>query len=134
MSESVRSHYERYPYPHFPLLATVRTCDTYAHNLTALWTRFNGVLPPENARRILIAGCGSFSPYPFSIANPDSELTALDLSASTLRRARLHCLLHGRRNIRYQCGDLLENAAAPGVFGLIDAFGVLHTWMIRWLD
>ena len=126
MSETVRRHYERYPYPQFPLLASVRAGDTYALNLIALWTRFNGELPPKEAQRILIAGCGSFSPYPFSVANPESEITALDLSASSLRRARLHCLLHGRHNVRYRAGDLLDAAAAPGPFGLIDAFGVLH--------
>lgn len=126
MSESVRCHYERYPYPRFPLLASVRVSDTYALNLTALWTRFNGQLPPETARRVLIAGCGSFSPYPFSVANPESEITALDLSASSLRRARLHCQLHGRRNLRYQVGDLLDKTVVPGGFGLIDAYGVLH--------
>jgi SAM-dependent methyltransferase len=126
MSESVRCHYERHPYPHYPLLASVRACDTYALNLTALWTRFNGELPPESVRRILIAGCGSFSPYPFSVANPGSEITALDLSANSLRRARLHCLLHGHLNVRYQAGDLLDAAVAPGPFGLIDSYGVLH--------
>lgn len=126
MSESVRCHYERYPYPRFPLLASLRLCDTYALNLTALWTRFNGELPPAEAQRILIAGCGSFSPYPFSLANGGAEITALDLSAGSLRRARLHCLLHGRRNVRYFAGDLLDAAAAPGQFGLIDAYGVLH--------
>ena len=116
MSETVRRHYERYPYPQFPLLASVRAGDTYALNLIALWTRFNGELPPKEAQRILIAGCGSFSPYPFSVANPESEITALDLSASSLRRARLHCLLHGRHNVRYRAGDLLDAAAAPGPF------------------
>lgn len=126
MSESVRCHYERYPYPRFPLLASVRSCDTYALNLTALWTRFNGELPPESAQRILIAGCGSFSPYPFSVANADADITALDLSARSLRRARMHCLLHGRRNLCYRVGDLLDTTAAPGPFGLIDAYGVLH--------
>lgn len=126
MSEPVRCHYERYPYPRYPLLAAVRASDTYALNLTALWARFNGELPPEHARRILIAGCGSFSPYPFSVANTEADIIALDLSASSLRRARVHCLLHGRRNLRYQVGDLLDSAAAPGPFGLIDAYGVLH--------
>ncbi len=126
MSESVRCHYEQHPYPRFPLLASVRACDTYALNLTALWTRFNGQLPPLAAQRILIAGCGSFSPYPFSVANPAAEITALDLSASSLRRARMHCLLHGRRNVRYQVGDLLDKSVALGQFGMIDAYGVLH--------
>ena len=126
MSEAVRRHYERYPYPHYPLLASVRTCDTYALNLTALWARFNGELPPGEAYTILIAGCGSFAPYPFSVANPGASITALDLSEKSLRRARLHCLLHGCRNVRFQSGDLLDASVARGPFGLIDAFGVIH--------
>jgi len=126
MSDVVRRHYERFPYPHYPLLASVRRCDTYALNLTALWARFNGALPPRAAQRILIAGCGSFAPYPFALANPDTQITALDLSRSNLRRARLHCALHGRNNVTFRCADLLDPQAAAGEFGLIDAYGVLH--------
>jgi SAM-dependent methyltransferase len=126
MPDDVRTHYELYPYPRYPLLATVRRCDTYALNLTALWSRFNGSLPPRDAQRILIAGCGSFSPYPFSLANPDTPITALDLSARTLHRARLHCLLHGRTNVSFCRGDLLDASLTDGPFGLIDAYGVLH--------
>ncbi len=126
MSDMVRRHYELYPYPHYPLLASVRRCDTYALNLVALWTRFNGTLPPHEAMRILVAGCGSFAPYPFAVANPDAYITALDVSQRSLRRARLHCLLHGRRNVTFRAGDLLDPTTADGRFGLIDAYGVLH--------
>lgn len=126
MSELVRRHYELYPYPHYPLLATIRRCDSYALNLTALWARFNGELPPQAAKRILIAGCGSFAPYPFSMANPDAEIIALDLSSRNIKRARMHCLLHGKRNVNFRCNDLFDQSATDGAFGLIDAFGVLH--------
>jgi SAM-dependent methyltransferase len=126
MADRVAHHYELYPYPRYPLLASVRPCDTYALNLTALWTRFNGTLPPPDAQRVLIAGCGSFSPYPFGLANPDARITALDLSSRSLGRARLHCLLHGVRNVTFRCGDLLDPAATEGEFGLIDSYGVLH--------
>lgn len=126
MPESVRRHYELYPYPDYPLLASVRRCDTYANNLDALWARFNGELPPENLRRVLIAGCGSFAPYPFALANPESAITALDLSTKSLRRARLHCLLHGITHPDFLAGDLLDPLIAPGPFGFIDCFGVLH--------
>ncbi|ACH40871.1 SAM-dependent methyltransferase, putative [Citrifermentans bemidjiense Bem] len=126
MPESVRRHYELYPYPDYPLLASVRRCDTYANNLDALWARFNGELPPDRLRRILIAGCGSFAPYPFALANPDSAITALDLSQKSLRRARLHCLLHGITHPEFVAGDLLDPLAAPGPFGFIDCYGVLH--------
>lgn len=126
MSDDVRRHYEKYPYPRYPLLASIRTADTYALNLQALWGRFNGLLPARNAGRILLAGCGSFSPYPFSVANPDAEIVALDLSQPNLQRARLHCWLHGRFNVRFQAGDLLDPTVAPGQYALIDAFGVIH--------
>ena len=124
--EGVRRHYETHPYPHYPLLASVRRADTYALNLEALWGYANGCRPPLQYRRILVAGCGSFSPYPFAVANPACEITALDLSQSSLRRARLHCLLHGCLNVTSQAGDLNDPAIAPGPFGLIDAYGVLH--------
>lgn len=126
MSDLVRRHYELYPYPSYPLLASVRRCDTYALNLTALWIRFNGELPPPIAKRILIAGCGSFAPYPFSLSNPDVDICALDLSSRSLKRARLHCLLHGKRNLTFLCGDLLEPSLASSTYGLVDAYGVLH--------
>lgn len=126
MSEALRQHYRHYPYPVYPLLATIPRPDTYAINLTALWCRFNGRLPPPEARRILLAGCGTFSPYPWALANPGERIVALDLSEASLRRARAHALLHGCRNIEYRCGDLLDDTGAAGTYGLIDAFGVLH--------
>ncbi|OGU18390.1 MAG: SAM-dependent methyltransferase [Geobacteraceae bacterium GWC2_53_11] len=126
MVNPVQAHYQNYPYPHYPLFASVRRCDTYALNLHALWGRFNHALPPAEAKNILIAGCGTFAPYPWSVANPEVPITALDLSGRSLRRARMHCLLHGRRNIVYRCGDLSDQAAVDGAFGLIDAYGVLH--------
>lgn len=126
MNEAVRFHYETHPYPHFGYGASVRACDTYALNLETLWAKGNGELPPPGGQRILLAGCGSFSPYPTSVANPRADIVALDLSQANLRRARIHSLLHGRRNIRYLQGDLLDHATAPGPFSFIDSFGVLH--------
>lgn len=126
MLNPVQAHYQNFPYPHYPLFASVRRCDTYALNLHALWGRFNHALPSSEAKRILIAGCGTFAPYPWAVANPGVPITALDLSGRSLRRARMHCLLHGRRNIAYRCGDLSDQAAVEGTFGLIDAYGVLH--------
>jgi SAM-dependent methyltransferase len=125
-SHEVRDHYEHHPYPRYPLLSSVRRCDTYALNLQALWARFNGVFPAEEEGRVLIAGSGSFAPYPMSVANPRAEVTALDLSEANLKRARLHCLLHGHRNVRFARGDLLDPKIATGPFQFIDSFGVLH--------
>lgn len=126
MSDPVQTHYQSYPYPRYPLIASVRRCDTYALNLDAIWTRFNRILPPPEAQKILIAGCGTFAPYTWAVANPGVPITALDLSERSLQRARWHCLLHGRRNVDFRCGDLSDDGAIDGTFGLIDSFGVLH--------
>jgi SAM-dependent methyltransferase len=126
MPDSVQRHYQNYPYPDYPLIASVRRCDTYALNLEALWARFNRSLPSPDVKKILIAGCGTFAPYPWAVANPDVPITALDLSELSLKRARWHCLLHFRRNVLFRCGDLLDVEPAGDGFGLIDAYGVLH--------
>ncbi len=126
MANPVQEHYQTYPYPRYPLLASVRRCHTYALNLDALWCRFNGTLPPREGRGILLAGSGTFAPYPWAVANPHDTVTALDLSERSLGRARWHCLLHGRRNVLYRCGDLADPSALDGSFGMIDSFGVLH--------
>ncbi|SNB47875.1 methyltransferase domain-containing protein [Geobacter sp. DSM 9736] len=124
MSNDVRMHYERHPYPQFPLFVSVRPCDTYHLNLESLSAFFYGRLPEQ--RRILLAGCGSFSPYPTGIANRNAAITALDLSRRNLNRAHLHSILHGCFNIDYRQGDLLDTSTAPGLFNFIDCFGVLH--------
>lgn len=122
----VTGHYERHPYPHYPLLASVRRFDTYVMNLTALWARFNGELLPEQEGKILLSGCGAFAPYPMSLANPRAQITGVDLAQHNLRRARLHCLLHGRFNVRLEQGDFLDPTVTPGPYHFIEAFGVLH--------
>lgn len=122
----LRRHYEQYPYPRYPLLASLRRKDVRHLSLATLWQRHNGNELPQELRRILVAGCGSFAPYPFSLANPGCQITALDLSNASIKRARLHCLLHLRFNVHFIVGDLLDPAIATGPFGLIDAYGVLH--------
>jgi SAM-dependent methyltransferase len=122
----VTGHYERHPYPHYPLLASIKRHDTYVMNLTALWGRFNGWLLPEHQGRILLSGCGAFAPYPMSLSNPKAEITGVDLALNNLRRARQHCLLHGRFNVKLLQGDFLDPAVTPGPYHFIEAFGVLH--------
>jgi SAM-dependent methyltransferase len=122
----VTGHYERHPYPHYPLIASIKRCDTYAMNLTALWARFNGELLPESQGRILLAGCGAFAPYPMALSNPEVKVVGVDLAQNNLRRAHMHCLLHCRFNVRLLQGDFLEPDVTPGPYHFIEAIGVLH--------
>jgi 2-polyprenyl-3-methyl-5-hydroxy-6-metoxy-1,4-benzoquinol methylase len=122
----VTGHYERHPYPRYPLLASIKRHDTYAMNLTALWARFNGELLAESQGRILLAGCGAFAPYPMALSNPEVQVAGVDLAQNNLRRARLHCLLHCCFNVRLLQGDFLDSAVTPGPYHFIEAIGVLH--------
>ncbi|MBL8258863.1 MAG: methyltransferase domain-containing protein [Candidatus Competibacteraceae bacterium] len=125
---AVKAHYEKHVYPRFPLLTSLRLCDTYALNLDALWARFNGERLDRHDKKILLAGCGSFSPYPTALANPKAQITALDLSKANLDRAKLHTWLHRRFNVDFVEGDLLGAKALLGErrFHFIDCYGVLH--------
>lgn len=126
--QAVKTHYEKYVYPRFPLLTSVRECDTYALNLDSLWARFNGERLAPTDGRILLAGSGSFSPYPTAVANRNARITALDLSKANLDRARLHTLLHLCFNVELIEGDLINAKAILGDkrFHFIDCYGVLH--------
>jgi 2-polyprenyl-3-methyl-5-hydroxy-6-metoxy-1,4-benzoquinol methylase len=130
LQDAVKAHYERHVYPQFPLWASVRTCDAYALNLDALWARFNGERLPQKERKILLAGCGSFSPYPAAVANPEAQITALDLSEANLRRATLHSWIHGYFNVNFIRGDITQTAGSDFLkdqrFHFIDCYGVLH--------
>jgi SAM-dependent methyltransferase len=125
---AVKAHYEKYVYPDFPRLSSVRGCDTYALNLEALWAHFNGERLDPGAGKILLAGSGSFSPYPTAVANPRARITALDFSKANLHRARQHTWLHLYFNVDFVEGDLLKATDQLGekVFHFIDCYGVLH--------
>lgn len=125
---TVQEHYKRHIYPELPLFASIRGYDAYALNAQALAAHFYGQnLNPKDGR-ILLAGCGSFSPYPTALANPQARIIALDFSASNLRRARWHSGLHGCFNIEFVNGDLLNAIDLFGekVFHFIDCYGVIH--------
>lgn len=125
---TVKTHYEKYVYPDFPRLSSVRGYDTYALNLEALWARFNGERIDPRTGKILLAGSGSFSPYPTAVANWKTHITALDLSQANLNRAKQHAWLHLRFNIDFIEGDLRRATDLFGEqsFDFIDCYGVIH--------
>lgn len=126
--KAVKAHYEKYVYPDFPRLSSVRGCDTYALNLESLWARFNGERLDPGIGQILLAGSGSFSPYPTAVANPKARIFALDLSRANLNRAKQHTWLHRYFNVDFVEGDLVKAADRFGekIFHFIDCYGVIH--------
>lgn len=127
---SVRALYERFPYPHYPLLAKPRWQEGW---LTG--SRFNAFLAgglsgsvsgTEN-KRILIAGCGEILPAVICANEPRSvRIDAVDLSANSLRRALFRCASEVTR-LRLRRADASEWLERhENVYDHIDCYGVLH--------
>ena len=79
-TKAVRTQYEKFPYPPVGMLA--------------LPVRGEGhEIAIPSARRILVAGCGTLEAVVAAQANPRARITAVDLSASSLRIARTRLTL-----------------------------------------
>lgn len=124
----VREQYERFPYPRLPLVARVRRLDTFLMNYeAAVYAAFGSTHFAQPRPRILVAGAGTFEPCVVALANPDSEILAVDISESSLKRLRLHLLRHGLANrVRLERADLRDIGPNFGKFDYIIATGVLH--------
>ncbi|MBX3462339.1 MAG: methyltransferase domain-containing protein [Planctomycetes bacterium] len=124
-SQLLRAQYEAWPYPQVPLLATLPSTHPFELHVAWLWDRC-GSGPVPSRPRIWIAGCGTFQPYAFAVANPRAEIVATDLSATSLRLARRRCALHRQRHVQFAPVDLADESTWPaGEFDLIECYGVL---------
>lgn len=84
---TMRAQYGAWPYPHVPLLASLPSTHPFELHASWLWDRA-GSGPAPARPRIWIAGCGTFQPYAFAVANPQAEIVAGDLSEPSLAVAR----------------------------------------------
>lgn len=124
-SQVLRAQYEAWPYPQVPLLASLPSTHPWELHTDWLWDRA-GSGPAPARPRIWIAGCGTFEPYAFALANPRAEIVATDLSATSLAIARRRCRLHGQRRVQFAPVDLADPSTWPeGQFDLIECYGVL---------
>ncbi len=124
-SQRIHNQYEQWPYPQIPIIGSVRQTDTWQINLAYLKDRC-GLPPPPLRPRILIAGCGTFQPYVFALANPNADILATDISQKSLNIARFRNLLHGITGVTYQIIDLNQTDTYPdGPFDYIECYGVL---------
>lgn len=117
-SKDVAQHYEKYPYPTYPLHAFGRWRD-----LSRVDLRSWGVNTPHP--KLWISGCGTISPLMFGRRNPSAEILASDLSSRSLRIAKIRCRLFGIHNVRFLQQDLTESTFKE-CFDAIDSYGVIH--------
>ena len=124
-STTMRAQYAAWPYPQVPLLASLPSTHPYELHTSWLWDR-SGLGAAPARPRIWIAGCGTFQPYAFALANPHAEIVATDLSEPSLAQARRRCRLHGQRHVQFAPVDLDDPSTWPqGQFDLIECYGVL---------
>lgn len=122
---AMRAQYGAWPYPQVPLLAALPSTHPYELHVDWLWDRA-GRGPGPTRPRIWIAGCGTFQPYAFGVANPHADIVATDLSEPSLAVAQRRCRLHRQRHVRFAPVDLDEPSSWPaGEFDLIECYGVL---------
>lgn len=134
VTTSVQKMYERYPYPHYPILAKPRWQDGYlglslfsARLLAANRQRAPAIWQPRQAPRILCAGCGEIQPYILRQLEPwRHRLIGVDLSERSLLRARLRMLasLAGFTLVQSDINAFLQ--ATKESFHHVDAFGFFH--------
>jgi SAM-dependent methyltransferase len=124
-SGTMRAQYGAWPYPQVPLLAKLPSTHSFELHVDWLWDRA-GSGPGPARPRIWLAGCGTFQPYAFAVANPHAEITATDLSETSLAIARRRCQWHRQRHVQFAPVDLDEPSTWPdGRFDLIECYGVL---------
>lgn len=124
-SAAMKAQYGAWPYPRVPLLASLPSTHPFELHTAWLWDRCGSGHAPARPR-IWIAGCGTFQPYVFAVANPHAEIVASDLSEPSLRIAARRCRVHGRRNVRFAPVDLADESTWPdGAFDVIECYGVL---------
>lgn len=122
----VQEQYEKYPYPGFSPFTSVPLHSLYTISYEALSAKIFGTWRSHRNKKILLAGCGVLEPLLFAKLHPHAKITALDFSRSSLRKARLLCALHLKRNVKFVHTALEDVRLTPQEYDYIQCAGVLH--------
>jgi SAM-dependent methyltransferase len=125
--EAIRAFYESHPYP-APVASLERRLDHYrdpqrrrAQSLL-LWP----LEKPRPGRSILVAGCGTSQAARHALMEPDARVTAIDLSATSLRHTRDLQHRHDIRNLQLHQLAIEQVRELGETFDQIVCTGVLH--------
>jgi tetratricopeptide (TPR) repeat protein len=127
-SKLVQQQYEENPYPRWVSTQTyadqIRISDLFSQ--IHLLPQYAD-LPYSESPNILIAGCGT-GHHAIQTATRflDAQVTAIDLSVSSLSYAIRKTKELGLKNISYFQGDLLELDTLKDEFDIVESVGVLH--------
>jgi SAM-dependent methyltransferase len=125
--EAVRDFYERMPYP-----APAANLDKSQHLYTNPDSRralLHLIWPAGALRtklRILIAGCGTSQAARYALREPDAEITAVDISETSLARTRELQQQYKLKNLDLHQLSLTDIGKLGQIFDHIVCTGVLH--------
>lgn len=126
VSQIVQAQYTAYPYPRWETVPAVTPKSLY----DAMDNRFPTEAWPERFKRPakgLSAGCGTGrGTVMLALSIKDLDLTAIDLSPTSLTFAADKASELGLSNIAFGLGDILESDSMGKTFDMIECSGVLH--------
>ncbi len=133
VSAKVQDMYEENPYPRYRYadftdkslaksISKVIEIESTKQNL-----QFSETLTSNHSRpKLLIAGCGTGNQVITSSRYKNAQITAIDLSSSSLSYAIRKAKEYGMDNVDFRKMDLLDVAALDETFDTIECGGVLH--------
>jgi 2-polyprenyl-3-methyl-5-hydroxy-6-metoxy-1,4-benzoquinol methylase len=126
-SEEVRDFYERMPYP-APLtnLDEHRVLYSNPERRRALFHLIFPTKLPHPDQEILIAGCGTSQAARYALREPDARITAIDVSATSLRYTRELKQKYRLDNLELHQLSILGVQSLGKTFDQIVCTGVLH--------
>ena len=126
-SEEIRDFYERMPYP-APLTSLDEHRELYK-NPERRRATFHLMWPAEQPREnldILIAGCGTSQAASYALREPDARITAIDVSATSLRHTRDLQRKYNLENLELHQLPIEKVEEIGRSFDLVVCTGVLH--------
>jgi tetratricopeptide (TPR) repeat protein/ubiquinone/menaquinone biosynthesis C-methylase UbiE len=128
VSELVKNQYENNPYPKWVSLALPDTSLNPQEIFKDLWIDCDNFSKINtDSLKILVAGCGT-GQHAIQTAKRflNSQVTAVDLSLSSLAYAKRKTIEHDINNINYLAGDILSISEVNQEFDIVECIGVLH--------
>ena len=81
VNEEVKEHYEKFPYPSYPLLVFPNP-----DSIEDLKNSFSQILDCNSDLKILVGGCGTFEPILVASTFKNAFITAVDFSEKSLKK------------------------------------------------
>ncbi|WP_186539242.1 class I SAM-dependent methyltransferase [Synechococcus sp. BIOS-E4-1] len=133
VSKKVQNMYEENPYPRYRYadFTDKKLAKSISKAIGIESTKKNlqfseALASNHSLPRILIAGCGTGSQVISSSRYKNAQITAIDLSSSSLAYAIRKARDYGMENVDFRKMDLLDVAALEEAFDTIECSGVLH--------